>query len=201
MPSIAARVAPGCSPRGFMLGMTLERRPILYHRGNRQVRKTAGRGRPGSRSASSGVISPPRRSLRRRGASNRFEQDSPPTRPKPHRRQTPRPAPAAKASASTQAALASAKMKRRRAGARDRLARRFCSRREAALRTFALPRRARRAPQSDPADRSSREATVADQLPAGDLLDEPHRLVDRRQGAHRVGDANGLPSIGGILED
>ena len=30
MPSIAARVAPGCSPRALMLGMTLERRPILY---------------------------------------------------------------------------------------------------------------------------------------------------------------------------
>jgi hypothetical protein len=48
---------------------------------------------------------------------------------------------------------------------------------------------------------TSRKATVADQLPAGDPLDELHRLVDRRQSTDRVGDANSLPSIGGVLED
>src|SRR5688572_30024455 len=51
------------------------------------------------------------------------------------------------------------------------------------------------AERARPASLGRRSAT------AGDLLDEPHRLVDRCEGADGSGDATGFSSIGRVLQD
>ena len=55
--------------------------------------------------------------------------------------------------------------------------------------------------RSAPPRRPRRGGALFDQLLAGDLLDEPHRLVDRREGADGSGDATGFSSIGRVLQD